>query len=1049
MSEHRILFVILAFCLVLPLATQLQDAASLLQREEDERVTTVEERQRVLATLLSRAIDLRNSGQPLEAARNLNRAGAFQIRLYRPEDAIATFHEALKLLELTPDLETEVDSLNGLGLAYHGLSECKLARLALDKAIVLSKQADYKAGHAQALLPLSDCQNYDDHGLALRSAHDALNLWTALGDKRGMAEAHGLIASYEMSQNKLAESKLSYEIALPLWRELNAADEQAGVLINLGFIEFRKGAWQESLAFYTQAQHLLDEKTEPYKMGQIAAGLAESFVESGLPEVGLEKFRQALEYYRLTKNPRAMIAMGWGIGKAQYLSGHYPQALDSLHNARTEAAAIKESMVVAMCDDFLGRTYYALDDTALALRHFQSALDGYTKTKSQIEVARTRALMGQVYQQQGSLEKAESSYQGALQTFRTLSDRVNESATLYALGGLALELNNLDEAEDYLRLAIEITEDMRRVSTSSDLTAAFSATVHDRYEAYIDCLMRKHRAQPDRGFAALALETSELGRARSLGEILRTTATGFAPGVDPQLVAQEKSLRQSLRVMEDQKVRLLGGAYKREELASLDSDLARLEKEYKQVTETIHARYPAFEKLTRPGVWKLGEIQSQVIADYQTVLLEYSLGADKSYVWAVTREGLKSYELPPQREINEAAGNVQELLATEPTPETVDKLTQATIQAAHKLSEMVLSPVASELNKSRIIVVADGALNYIPFQVLPAPSAPGQQLVESYEVVNAPSASVLGQLRQETSRRERPSNVLAAFGDPVFLSNFAQQDDREVVAQLPATQKETESRHSTSRDIQPTGDVFDPATIEQLVYAPVELSNLRKVAGSNTLLATRFDATRDKLRAADLTQYSILHLATHGFLDPKHPEKSGLVLSTLNKKGQTQNGFVGLNDIYSLRAPVDLVVLSACRTGLGKDVRGEGLIGLTRGFIYAGASSVVASLWKVDDEATAELMKRFYTNMLQRGMRPAEALRAAQNSIRQEPQWRAPYYWAAFTLQGEYLKTINQPALTTNGYQKLLVGVFCLALLSAGGWWYFYRARGRYSRAKM
>ena len=153
-------------------------------------------------------------------------------------------------------------------------------------------------------------------------------------------------------------------------------------------------------------------------------------------------------------------------------------------------------------------------------------------------------------------------------------------------------------------------------------------------------------------------------------------------------------------------------------------------------------------------------------------------------------------------------------------------------------------------------------------------------------------------------------------------------------------------------------------------------------------MATGFEATNEKLQSTDLTKYAILHFATHGILNPNHPENSGLILSTVKPNGQPQEGFVGLQDIYRLRAPVDLVVLSACRTGLGKDVRGEGLIGLTRGFMYAGASSVVASLWKVDDEATAELMKRFYANMLQGGMTPAAALRAAQNSIRQQPQWR-------------------------------------------------------------
>ena len=190
----------------------------------------------------------------------------------------------------------------------------------------------------------------------------------------------------------------------------------------------------------------------------------------------------------------------------------------------------------------------------------------------------------------------------------------------------------------------------------------------------------------------------------------------------------------------------------------------------------------------------------------------------------------------------------------------------------------------------------------------------------------------------------------------------------------------------------------------------------------------------------DLSKFRFVHFATHGLLDPRRPENSGLVLSTVDRVGQAQNGFVGLQDIYGLRAPVDLVVLSACQTALGKDVRGEGLLGLTRGFMYAGASSVVASLWKVDDEATAELMRQFYTNMLQKGMTPADGLREAQNSIRQRPEWHAPYYWAGFTLQGEYRQVIKPASATgaTGLYWKIII-IGALALLACAALWYSNR----------
>jgi CHAT domain-containing protein len=206
-------------------------------------------------------------------------------------------------------------------------------------------------------------------------------------------------------------------------------------------------------------------------------------------------------------------------------------------------------------------------------------------------------------------------------------------------------------------------------------------------------------------------------------------------------------------------------------------------------------------------------------------------------------------------------------------------------------------------------------------------------------------------------------------------------------------------------------------------------------------MATGFDASREKLERVKLDGYAIVHFATHGILNSKRPENSGLLLSTVSPDGRARDGFLRLSDVYQLHIPVNLVVLSACRTGLGKDVRGEGLIGLTRGFMYAGASSVVASLWKVDDEATAELMKLFYTNMLQAGMKPTEALRAAQNTIRQNPNWNSPYYWAAFTLQGDFRDGIKtKPAAFGSVLNLIIIAAGLMILLP---WMYLSHRRMR------
>lgn len=901
-----------------------------------------------------------------------------------------------------------------------------------------SAQSEDTAGRAEALLKLSERQNFENHALARETAQQALELWQSLADNQGIARACAQVAVCYLAQSDLPEATQNYERALQVWRDLNNVREQARILVMLGFIEDRKGEWVNSISLLTQAQDLIGETDEPFRMGQIASGFADILNQSGLPENALIQYQRALDYYRQTPDTYDDAITVWAIGTTYYLLGNNPEALTHLQQALASLGPNNSDS--ALCNEYLGRVYSSMGEFPTALPYLQSALDTFMRAINPREAARVLGLIGQIYQQQGKLELARQNYQRALVIFRKLSDRINQAAICYAFGRLELKNGNYNAAEDYLRQSIESTEEIRQVSTSRDLTAAFSASVYERYENYIGCLMLKHQAEPAKGFAVRAFETSDLARGRSLAELLRATVTNLAPGIDPQLAAQEKALRQSLRAKEDYKVTLLSKASRKQEFEALDVELARLEAEYKQVSETIRERYPSYEQITRPTRWDLRQIQEQVIADDETILLEYSLGSDQSYVWAVTRDSIKSFNLSSRALINEAAQKVYKLLAAPPGPDIEKELTPA----IQELSRMVLSPVAAELSKRRIIVVADGALHYIPFHILPTPSADGEPLVANYEIINTPSASILGELRKEAKQR-RPTKLLAAFGDPVFASNYAQRPDATGSGQSATLQAmEIAPLQNALRDIELNGDSFDPSVIKPLFYAKRELANLRDAATSGeTVVASGFAATRDQLLGMDLTQYAILHIATHGLLDPMRPENSGLVFSTVNRDRQPLNGFVGLQDIYGLRAPVDLVVLSACQTALGKDVRGEGLLGLTRGFMYAGASSVVASLWKVDDEATGELMRQFYTNMLAKGMTPAAALRAAQNSIRQRPEWRPPYYWAGFTLQGEYRQVIK-PSSAVGAMAVYWKAIFIVALILSSGvaLWYRYRKPG-------
>jgi CHAT domain-containing protein len=415
-----------------------------------------------------------------------------------------------------------------------------------------------------------------------------------------------------------------------------------------------------------------------------------------------------------------------------------------------------------------------------------------------------------------------------------------------------------------------------------------------------------------------------------------------------------------------------------------------------------------------PQPLTLREIQTEVL-DPDTLLLEYSLGTDQSFLWAVTQTSVTAYYLPKRREIEETARHLYDLLDArnegvkdvKKADESEARIAQADAQyplAAANLSQMLLAPAMAQLGNKRLLIVTEGVLQFIPFSMLPITSQENanayRPLIVEHEIVNLPSASTLSVLRREVKDRRPADRVLAVLADPVFESN-----DRRIKFQARTT-NETKDCNVPSwlkRSAQDSGVTNGRICIARLPGTRREGKQiLSLVPAALRKQAFDFDASREAATDPELGRYRYLHFATHGFLDSIHPELSAIVLSLFDARGAPQDGFLRANEIFKLKLAADVVVLSACQTGLGKDVKGEGLIGLTRGFMYAGAPRVVVTLWSVDDVATAELMTRFYRSMLRENMSAAKALQAAQVSMLKEKRFGAAFYWAGFTLQGEW-----------------------------------------------
>ena len=623
-----------------------------------------------------------------------------------------------------------------------------------------------------------------------------------------------------------------------------------------------------------------------------------------------------------------------------------------------------------------------------------------------------------------------------------MRDRREEASVLFNIAHSQREAKDYDAARKSIEDSLKTIELLRTEVATTSLRTSYFASVRQHYGLYIDILMELHKARPEGHFAEMALEASEKARARLLLELLVEAQASIRQGVEPSLIQKETELQKVLSGKAERHLQLV--ASKQTEAASaLATEIDQLSSQYEELEAEIRRSSPRFAALTQPQPIPLDQIQREVLDD-NSLLLEYYLGEEKSYLWAVSQNDVRSYELPPRTEIEAAARQVYGLLtANQPLAgETLEQRERRIGEAKVKLpgeienlSKILIGPVASNLRNQRLLIAPDGALQYIPFQVLVNPvsggtNSPKPPLFATHEIVNEPSITVLGLIRAEASTRKPKGNSVAVIADPVFESDDPRVGSGLGLKQTAATKAapESDETHRAFRDV---GIEKNGTRISRLLSSHDEAEAIISAApwGSG-FKATGLEANRATALKPELGDYRFVHFATHGLLNDEHPELSGIVLSLVDKNGQPQDGFLRLHDIYNLHLPVDLVVLSACNTGLGKDVRGEGLIGLTRGFMHAGASSVVASLWKVDDEATAELMKLFYTAMFLEGLSPAAALRKAQLEMSQQKRWQSPYYWSGFIIQGQYTQT-ERPAHLISGRLMILGSLTGLLLLAA------------------
>jgi CHAT domain-containing protein/tetratricopeptide (TPR) repeat protein len=848
--------------------------------------------------------------------------------------AIDRFQSAAAAWRKLKDLHGEADALLQIGSIYNGLSDPKKAMEYDEQALTLRRASGDRAGEGEALNNMGVAYtSLGETNRALEILNQALPLRKAAGDLSGVAETlHNLTAVY-VTQSEFQLALASEQEALTIYRTMGDRLSEATASNGMGVVLFTLGETERAIENQTQALQIHRELGDRRSQAIDLTNVGSAYLKLEQPAKALEFLTSALEMHRQLGSRQGEATTLQHLGQAHFQLGDLPKARENYELALSLHRALQAPRPQAFVLNSIASSYL------------------------------------EAHQPKEALERLNES----LNLARTVGDRRLEASVLSGVALAHWYGGNLEEALASIEASVRLSETLRGAVTSQDLRTSYLASVHDRYLLWIDVLTDLAKRHPQQGFEVRALEVSERARARTLLDLLSEARTQIREGVEPQLRGREKSVRAALDEKSARQIRLLTGAHTPGQAASMEKDVQLLAAQYQDVEAEIRARSPRYASLTQPEPLSVPSIQEQLL-DENTVLLEYALGKQRSFLWLATPASVRSFVLPGQEEIERAARRAYRELSVN---------SAAGGPALRALSRILLAPLAGQLAGKRLVLVTDGALQYIPFAALTMPGE-REELIARHEIVHLPSASTLAVLRRDTQARPQAPRLVALLADPVFDA--------------------ADPRVNGKRKVSPAAfESSGVMTFERLRSSRDEAEAVARLAGpSGSLVALDFDASKETATSPDLSQYRIVHFATHGLVNSKHPELSGLVFSMVDRNGKPRNGFLSASEIFNLKLGADLVVLSACQTALGKEVRGEGLIGLTRGFMYAGSPRVLASLWRVPDQGTFELMKQFYTGMLARTMTPAAALRAAQIFMKNDRRWSAPYNWAGFVLQGEW-----------------------------------------------
>jgi len=872
---------------------------------------------------------------------------------------------------------------------------------------VLKARAKGAWGHEQMQLSIeaNQAQITGDYGLALQALGRRLEITRSMGARADEAETLTSLATIHSDQGQPQKALETLNQALAIQQQLHLRPSILQTLQSIGDLYQYLGASDTALLYFQEARKEAKDLGHHSDLQSILIRIAKLERKRLRFPQALATLEEAFQSASTRGDCLMMTTTLSNLARTRLEAGELDKA--SIDAAR--AAAMADDLQVdehrltikAKALNLQAKILLQQNKAEEALRHAKRALitakqtTYFPDTSGLIQgtIAESHAALGQI-------PEAIAAYREQRDLYTSLNRNPERAQNLYATAKLQRQQGELQNALASIDEAISVVESMREQMADPELRTSVFANYQDFYSFKIDLLLELEASQPGVGHAAEAFHTSERSRARTLLELLRDARADIRQGVDPALLEQEKALQYRRTALDKRWKQALSDAGGSRQLPQLQQERQQLLQEAEILRQKMRTSSPRYAALTDPQPLTLAQVQQQLL-DPDTLLLQYALGKERSHLFVVNRDELQVITLPAAAEIEALASALREPLTKNQDPAQIKA-------SASQLSQAILQPAAARIAlHKRLILVPDGALHLAPFSALPIR---GEPLTNTQQLLQLPSSSTLALLRERPNgSTAKTSKSIAILADPIFSANdgrlqiIAGQSPRRTTAEGRTGPPKSIADIAYQRTMESEMDCDNTPTYCRLKHTRDEASAIQSTfPAGRTRLALDTDANRQLATAAAMDQYAYLHVATHGIFNSNEPSLSGLLLSRVDRQGRATDGLLQLGDIFNLRLNSDLVVLSACETGRGTEIKGEGLVGMTRGFLYAGSQRVVASLWKVDDAATATFMQQFYHNLITEKQSPSQALRSTQLFMQSHKTWASPFYWSAFVLQGEW-----------------------------------------------